>query len=92
MAGWGKLFAPSATQGDARQPSSSDGEVWLDTCCGSSELGGGAGSPARAVSTRSSRGWCWRYGASPPPLIAHTHFADRNQEDPFLEKHGDDGR
>ena len=87
--GWGKLLAPAATQAmlaSHHLPMAKFG--W--TLAVVVELGGGLaillGLFTRPVGLVLAI-WCVATA-----LIAHTKFADRNQEIHFLKEHGDDGR
>jgi putative oxidoreductase len=78
----GQIACAGGDAGDARQPSSADGEVRLDAR-GVVELGGGLailfGLLTRPVGLVLAI-WCVATS-----LIAHTNLADRNQEIHFLK-------
>ena len=87
--GWGKLLAPGATQAmlaSHHLPMVKFGWILAVAV----ELGGGLaillGLFTRPIGLVLAI-WCVATA-----LIAHTNFADRNQEIHYLEKHGDDGR
>src|SRR6516162_7572437 len=85
----GQIAWAGGDAGDARQPSSADGEGRLDTCR-RRRIGWRIGDPAGAVHPSD---WAGAGGMVPRHRSDCAYKFCRSQSgDPFPEKHGDDGR